>query len=112
MSGQLPHPPPTTLGIMSSMTMPSFGPAHLLPSLPVHVPCLSSSSAPRCAACPLSYPPPLPPPTHPPRLQEKFRLDFDDEQAVEWMQQLINESATALMPQIVETTHRWAQYWR
>eukprot|EP00877_Chromochloris_zofingiensis_P002248 jgi/Chrzof1/12023/Cz06g18140.t1 len=46
------------------------------------------------------------------KLQEKLRLDFDDEQAVEWMQQLINESATALMPQIVETTHRWAQYWR
>jgi phosphatidylinositol 3-kinase len=44
--------------------------------------------------------------------QEKLRLDADDEQAVEWMQQLINESATALMPQIVETTHRWAQYWR
>lgn len=44
--------------------------------------------------------------------QEKLRLDFDDEQAIEQMQQLINESATALMPQIVETTHRWAQYWR
>jgi hypothetical protein len=46
------------------------------------------------------------------RIQEKLRLDFDDEQAVEAMQGLINESATALMPQIVETTHRWAQYWR
>jgi phosphatidylinositol 3-kinase len=46
------------------------------------------------------------------RLQEKLRLDFDDELAVEAMQGLINESATALMPQIVETTHRWAQYWR
>ncbi|KAF6260720.1 phosphatidylinositol 3-kinase [Scenedesmus sp. NREL 46B-D3] len=46
------------------------------------------------------------------KLQEKLRLDFDDEQAIEQMQQLINESATALMPQIVETTHRWAQYWR
>ncbi|KAG1669979.1 hypothetical protein FOA52_016240 [Chlamydomonas sp. UWO 241] len=46
------------------------------------------------------------------KLQEKFRLDFTDEQAVEYMQMLINESATALMPQIVETTHRWAQYWR
>jgi hypothetical protein len=44
--------------------------------------------------------------------QEKLRLDFDDGQAVEWMQQLINESATAMMPQIMETTHRWAQYWR
>ncbi|KAF8067321.1 Phosphatidylinositol 3-kinase [Scenedesmus sp. PABB004] len=46
------------------------------------------------------------------KLQEKLRLDCDDEQAIEAMQALINESATALMPQIVETTHRWAQYWR
>ncbi|KAK9811578.1 hypothetical protein WJX72_006428 [[Myrmecia] bisecta] len=46
------------------------------------------------------------------KLQEKLRLDVDDEAAVEWMQQLLNESATALMPQIMETTHRWAQYWR
>lgn len=45
-------------------------------------------------------------------MQEKLRLDFDDGQAVEWMQQLINESATTMMPQIMETTHRWAQYWR
>lgn len=48
----------------------------------------------------------------PPRKQEKLRLDFDDGQAVEWMEALINESATAMMPQIMETTHRWAQYWR
>jgi hypothetical protein len=41
--------------------------------------------------------------------QEKLRLDADDEQAVEWLQQLINESATALMPQFIETTHRWAR---
>ena len=46
------------------------------------------------------------------KLQEKLRLDIDDGQAVEWMQALINESATAMMPQIMETTHRWAQYWR
>lgn len=45
-------------------------------------------------------------------IQEKLRLDVDDEAAFQWMQQLINESATALMPQIMETTHRWAQYWR
>ena len=31
---------------------------------------------------------------------------MDDEAAVEWMQQLLNESATALMPQIMETTHK------
>lgn len=46
------------------------------------------------------------------QVQEKLRLDFDDEQAVEWMQQLINESATALMAQVIEVTHRWATYWR
>ncbi|KAK9840409.1 hypothetical protein WJX74_009457 [Apatococcus lobatus] len=46
------------------------------------------------------------------KLQEKLRLDLDDESAIEWMQQLLNESATALMPQIMETGHRWAQYWR
>ena len=53
-------------------------------------------------------------PRPPPLLcaQEKCRLDLNDQGAVEWMQALINESATALMPQIVETTHRWAQYWR
>jgi hypothetical protein len=45
-------------------------------------------------------------------VQEKFRLDLSDEQAVAWMQQLIADSANALMPQIVEATHRWAQYWR
>jgi len=38
--------------------------------------------------------------------QEKLRLDMDDEAAIEWMQQLLNESATALMPQIMETTHK------
>lgn len=46
------------------------------------------------------------------KLQEKFRLDFDDEQAIDWMQQLLTESTTALMPQLVEQTHKWAQYWR
>lgn len=46
------------------------------------------------------------------KLQEKLRLDLDDDAAVQWIQQLINESASALMPAIMETTHRWAQYWR
>eukprot|EP00201_Polytomella_parva_P010936 CAMPEP_0175050788 /NCGR_PEP_ID=MMETSP0052_2-20121109/7445_1 /TAXON_ID=51329 ORGANISM="Polytomella parva, Strain SAG 63-3" /NCGR_SAMPLE_ID=MMETSP0052_2 /ASSEMBLY_ACC=CAM_ASM_000194 /LENGTH=273 /DNA_ID=CAMNT_0016315013 /DNA_START=106 /DNA_END=927 /DNA_ORIENTATION=- len=46
------------------------------------------------------------------KLLDNFRLDLDDAQSVDWMQRLINESATALIPQIVETTHRWAQYWR
>lgn len=43
--------------------------------------------------------------------QEKLRLDMSDEDAVEWMQQLLSDSATALMPQITDRTHRWATYW-
>ena len=27
-------------------------------------------------------------------------------------QELINDSVSALFPQMVETIHRWAQYWR
>ncbi|CAA7402283.1 unnamed protein product [Spirodela intermedia] len=46
------------------------------------------------------------------KLQEKFRLDLDDEHAVHFFQDLINESVSALFPQMVETIHRWAQYWR
>ena len=29
--------------------------------------------------------------------------------AIEWMQQLINESSSQVMANIMETTHRWAQ---
>ena len=39
-------------------------------------------------------------------------LDLDDEAAMQHFQVLINESTNALFPQIFETTHRWAQYWR
>eukprot|EP00850_Spirogloea_muscicola_P004644 SM000020S05994 [mRNA] locus=s20:381175:386922:+ [translate_table: standard] len=46
------------------------------------------------------------------KLQEKFRLDLDDEAAVQFFQTLITESVSALFPQMVETIHRWAQYWR
>ncbi|CAI0386322.1 unnamed protein product [Linum tenue] len=46
------------------------------------------------------------------KLQEKFRLDLDDEAAIHFFQDLINESVSALFPQMVETIHRWAQYWR
>ena len=41
--------------------------------------------------------------------QEKLRLEEDDEVAIEWMQQLINESSSQVMANIMETTHRWAQ---
>ena len=46
------------------------------------------------------------------QLQEKFRLDLDDEACIHFFQDLINESVSALFPQMVETIHRWAQYWR
>ncbi|GMH39569.1 hypothetical protein BSKO_07467 [Bryopsis sp. KO-2023] len=46
------------------------------------------------------------------KVQERLALHLDDEAAVQYMQQLINESASALMPQIMEATHRWAQYWK
>jgi phosphatidylinositol 3-kinase len=46
------------------------------------------------------------------QLQEKFRLDLDDEEAIHFFQDLINDSVSALFPQMVETIHRWAQYWR
>ncbi|CAK9182752.1 unnamed protein product [Ilex paraguariensis] len=44
------------------------------------------------------------------KLQEKFRLDLDDEEAIHFFQDLINESVSALFPQMVETIHRWAQF--
>lgn len=49
---------------------------------------------------------------NPIQLQEKFRLDLDDEACIHFFQDLINESVSALFPQMVETIHRWAQYWR
>ncbi|KAM0001936.1 putative phosphatidylinositol 3-kinase [Helianthus debilis subsp. tardiflorus] len=48
----------------------------------------------------------------PEKLQEKLRLDLDDEECIHFFQDLINESVSALFPQMVETIHRWAQYWR
>eukprot|EP00887_Chlorella_sp_A99_P006299 scaffold3.g6299.t1 len=46
------------------------------------------------------------------KLQERLRPELSDEGAAAWMQQLLGDSASALMPQLIETTHRWAQYWR
>ena len=46
------------------------------------------------------------------KLESKFALDLDDEAAMQHFQVLINESTSALFPQIFETTHRWAQYWK
>jgi phosphatidylinositol 3-kinase len=45
------------------------------------------------------------------KLAEKFSLQLSDEQASHAFQQLINESVTALFPQLSEVIHRYAQYW-
>uniref|UniRef100_A0A0E0IA20 Uncharacterized protein n=1 Tax=Oryza nivara TaxID=4536 RepID=A0A0E0IA20_ORYNI len=42
-------------------------------------------------------------------LQQNFRLDLDDEDAIHFLQGLINESISAFFPQVVETIHQWAQ---
>ncbi|CAM0142069.1 Phosphatidylinositol (PI) 3-kinase [Umbelopsis sp. WA50703] len=46
------------------------------------------------------------------KVQEKFRLDLSEEAAISYFQGLISESVNALFPQIMETVHKWAQYWR
>ncbi|KAI8371734.1 kinase-like domain-containing protein [Radiomyces spectabilis] len=46
------------------------------------------------------------------KVQEKFRLDLTEELAISYFQGLISESVNALFPQIMETVHKWAQYWR
>lgn len=43
------------------------------------------------------------------KLQQNFRLDLDDEDAIHFLQGLINESISAFFPQVVETIHQWAQ---
>ena len=46
------------------------------------------------------------------QLQDKFRLDLNEEEAVHYMQSLIDVSATAVMAAIVERIHKFAQFWR
>ena len=45
-------------------------------------------------------------------LEERFRLDLSDELAVHHIQQVINDSASAVMPQVIEAAHRIAQAFR
>lgn len=47
-----------------------------------------------------------------PALQEKLRPELKDEEAALWMTQVLADSATALMPAVMEKAHQWAQYWR
>ncbi|XP_078606868.1 phosphatidylinositol 3-kinase catalytic subunit type 3-like [Branchiostoma floridae x Branchiostoma japonicum] len=46
------------------------------------------------------------------KVQDKFRLDLNDEEAVHYMQTLIDESVGALFAVVVEQFHKFAQYWR
>ncbi|KAI8326377.1 phosphatidylinositol 3-kinase [Martensiomyces pterosporus] len=45
-------------------------------------------------------------------VQDKFRLDLSEEEAMRFFQTLISDSVRALFPQVIETIHKWAQYWR
>ncbi|KAJ2754705.1 Phosphatidylinositol (PI) 3-kinase [Coemansia sp. BCRC 34490] len=45
-------------------------------------------------------------------VQDKFRLDLSEEEAMRFFQTLISDSVKALFPQVIETIHKWAQYWR
>lgn len=46
------------------------------------------------------------------KVQDKFRLDLNDEEAVQYLQSLIDESVSAMFPVVVEQIHKFAQYWR
>ena len=45
-------------------------------------------------------------------VQDKFCLELTDEETVQYMQNLIDVSATAVMAAIVERIHKLAQFWR
>lgn len=46
------------------------------------------------------------------QVKDKFCLEFDEEEAVQHLQSLIDVSVTAVMAVFVERIHKWAQYWR
>lgn len=46
------------------------------------------------------------------QVQDKFRLDLSDEEAVHYMQSLIDESVGALFAAVVEQIHKFAQVCR
>ena len=43
------------------------------------------------------------------QVQDKFRLDLNDEEAVQYLQALIDESVSAVFASVVEHLHKWAQ---
>ncbi|OMH78844.1 Phosphatidylinositol 3-kinase, root isoform [Zancudomyces culisetae] len=45
-------------------------------------------------------------------IEDRYRLDLTDDLAVQYLQSVISDSINALFPQVIETIHKWAQYWR
>ena len=43
---------------------------------------------------------------------DKLQLELEADEARVFMQRLLEQAARAIMPQVMETAHRWAQYWR
>ncbi|GMM32860.1 phosphatidylinositol 3-kinase [Saccharomycopsis crataegensis] len=46
------------------------------------------------------------------KVQEKFMLDLNDEEAIVYFQNLINDSVNAFLPVVIDKLHSLAQYWR
>jgi phosphatidylinositol 3-kinase len=46
------------------------------------------------------------------KVKQNFRLDLTNEEAESYILQLIDESVSALFPQLVEKMHKWALYWK
>lgn len=46
------------------------------------------------------------------KVHQKFRLDLTDEEAGHFILQLIDQSVSALFPQVMEKIHKWALYWK
>ncbi|XP_044740509.1 phosphatidylinositol 3-kinase catalytic subunit type 3 isoform X2 [Chrysoperla carnea] len=46
------------------------------------------------------------------KVQDKLRLDLGDEEAILYLQSLLDMSVTAVMAVLVEHIHKFAQYWR
>lgn len=46
------------------------------------------------------------------KVQDKFRLDISEEEAVQFVQHAIDSSVSAVMPAIVEQFHKITQYIR
>ncbi|QQP32980.1 Uncharacterized protein FKW44_024186, partial [Caligus rogercresseyi] len=46
------------------------------------------------------------------KVQDKFRLDLSDEEAVKYLKNVIDESADAALAAVFERFHKYAQFWR